>query len=244
MRNDIRQAYDEALNESHHGRPTIVEVVHTGQPGRPAISIDPDFLRWAYSLRSTSSISRFLGVSRQTVRNALLEHGITSPQQNPFLENSVAEGGLELNLAANLDINSTSSSDDSDPLLNPDLPIPSLLPSDINSTSPSAEPAAGDTMQASSYTGPLSSITDGELDELLLRLRSHYCRAGITMLDGMLRRLGHRIQRERIRQSLTRIDPVQRVFERIRIRRRVYSVPGPNSLWHHDGQHGMDIWIS
>lgn len=35
-----------------------------------------------------------------------------------------------------------------------------------------------------------------------------------------------------------RIDPVQHVFQRISIRRRVYSVPGPNSLWHHDGQHG------
>jgi hypothetical protein len=55
----------------------------------------------------------------------------------------------------------------------------------------------------------------------------------------MLQRLGYRISRERITQSLVRIDPVQRVFQRIRIRRRVYSVPGPNSLWHHDGQHGM-----
>ena len=81
-------------------------------------------------------------------------------------------------------------------------------------------------------------MTDDELDELVIRLRSHYRRAGISMLDGMLRRLGHRIPRERIRASLLRIDPVQRVFERIRIRRRVYSVPGPNSLWHHDGQHG------
>jgi hypothetical protein len=28
------------------------------------------------------------------------------------------------------------------------------------------------------------------------------------------------------------------VFQRITIRRRTYHVPGPNSLWHHDGQHG------
>jgi len=53
MCNDICQAHDEALNESHHGHPTIVEVVHTGQPGRPAIVIDPDFLCWAYSLKET-----------------------------------------------------------------------------------------------------------------------------------------------------------------------------------------------
>jgi hypothetical protein len=59
------------------------------------------------------------------------------------------------------------------------------------------------------------------------------------MLDGMLRHLGHRLPQERIRESLMRIDPIQQVFQRIRIHRRVYSVPGPNALWHHDGQHGM-----
>jgi hypothetical protein len=93
----------------------------------------------------------------------------------------------------------------------------------------------------SSYTGPLSSIIDDELDSLLFRLRQHYRRAGLSMFDGMLRRLGHHVPRARIRQSLLRIDPVQRVFQRITIRRRTYSVPGPNSLWHHDGQHGQQV---
>jgi hypothetical protein len=59
------------------------------------------------------------------------------------------------------------------------------------------------------------------------------------MLDGMLCYLGYHIPRDRIRSSLIRIDPVQRVFQRIRIRRREYKVAGPNALWHHDGQHGM-----
>ena len=58
------------------------------------------------------------------------------------------------------------------------------------------------------------------------------------MISGMLLRLGHRVQQARVRQSLLRIDPVRRVFERIRIRRRKYNVAGPNALWHHDGQHG------
>ena len=81
-------------------------------------------------------------------------------------------------------------------------------------------------------------MTDDKLDELVIRLQSHYCRAGISMLDGILCRLGHRIPCEHIRASLLHIDPVQQVFECIHIWRRVYSVPGPNSLWHHDGQHG------
>ena len=84
-------------------------------------------------------------------------------------------------------------------------------------------------------------ISDAELDAVITELRSHFQRAGITMLDGMLRYLGQQVPRERIRQALLRLDPVHRVFERIRIRRRVYSVPGPNALWHHDGQHGKQI---
>ena len=88
-----------------------------------------------------------------------------------------------------------------------------------------------------SFTGP---ILDSELDILIQQLRAHFRRAGISMLDGMLW-LGHRLPRERIRESLMRIDPVQRVFQRIQLRRRVYSVPGPNSLWHHDGQHGQSV---
>lgn len=58
------------------------------------------------------------------------------------------------------------------------------------------------------------------------------------MLDGMLRRLGHRVPMDRIRASLARIDPVQRVFGRVTLTRREYKVAGPNALWHHDGQHG------
>ena len=58
------------------------------------------------------------------------------------------------------------------------------------------------------------------------------------MLHGMLQRLGYQIPRERIWQSLYHIDPVHRIFGRIRIHRHIYSVTGSNALWHHDGQHG------
>jgi len=63
------------------------------------------------------------------------------------------------------------------------------------------------------------------------------------MLDGMLRNLGHQIPWEHIQQSLICMDPVHRVFDRIWIHRQVYSVPGPNSLWHHDGQHGKSCCL-
>lgn len=189
--------------------------------------IDPTFLEWAYAYRSTTAISRFLNVNQDTVRNALLEYGIAQPQQNPF---PPAQPDSEINNISTLD---------DDDLLDPHIPIPEHFPEDVHaaggaqrSTVPNPVPTVV------SYTGPLSIISDEELDDVIIRLRAHYRRAGITMLEGMLRRLGHRVPRERIRGSLMRIDPVQRVFQRIKIRCRVYSVAGTMSLWHHDGQHG------
>lgn len=114
---------------------------------------------------------------------------------------------------------------DQDDILEPTLPLPEHLPPSIMQDLPSNP--------ANSF-----EVADEELDTLIVRLRSHYRRAGISMLDGLLRHLGYRVARERIRVSLLRIDPVRRVFERIRIRRRKYAVAGPNALWHHDGQHG------
>ncbi|KAJ7705834.1 hypothetical protein B0H14DRAFT_3099686 [Mycena olivaceomarginata] len=170
---------EDAVDASHHGHPVLVQTISSGGPGRPRIYIDPDFLRWAYGQRSTAGISRFLGVGRSTVRNALIEHGIAQPQPTPFQ-------------------------------------------TDTNYF----------------VTGPVSEISDDDLDMLLLRLRTHYRRAGLSMLNGMLRRLGHRVPTERVRQSLLRIDPVRRILSVYGFGRREYRVLGPNSLWHHDGQHG------
>jgi len=213
MQVDIRLRYEQTLDESHHGHPMVIETIRTGGRGRPRIHIDPDFLQWAYSQRSTASISRFLNVGRNTVRRALLDYGISESQEDPFPANHDVTGsddGLELL--------------ERDDLLDPNLILPNQ-----------------NALSIVSYTGPLSTVTDNDLDDLISNLRSHFHRAGISMLDGMLRRLGHRLPRDRIRESLMRIDPVQRIFQRIRIRRRVYSVPGPNSLWHHDGQHGQCV---
>lgn len=222
MQNDIRLQYQQAIDESHHGYPAVVETLYTGSCGRPSIRIDPEFLRWSYSLRSIKSISLFLGVSRRTVRQQLLENGIAQPGEQPFVfssQNSQAGEGESVNETGDND------------LLDPSGSINDVIPH-------TPQPLEDQTLYITSYTAPQSDITDGELDDLVLRLRRHFHRAGISMLDGMLRRLGYRIPRERIRQSLIRIDPVHRIFQRIRIRRRVYNVPGPNSLWHHDGQHG------
>lgn len=225
MQTDIRSQYRETLDMSHHGRPEVIHTVRTGNRGRPRIKIDPIFLKWAYTQRTTSGIARFLNVSRDTVRNALLSYGIAQPQEAPFNLTSFAE---------------TDSDDLLDDFLDPNIGIPGDLPADVHDLQANLQsnPAEQSTI---SFTGPVSIMTDEELDDIVIRLRAHFRRAGLSMLDGMLRRLGHRLPRERIRASLMRIDPVQRVFQRIRIRRRTYSVPGPMSLWHHDGQHGLSL---
>ncbi|KAI0046233.1 hypothetical protein FA95DRAFT_1466219, partial [Auriscalpium vulgare] len=86
-------------------------------------------------------------------------------------------------------------------------------------------------------TGPMSDIGDDQLVNSILHLRVQFPRAGVSMLDGLLRATGLRVSKARIRQALLQIDPVRRVFERITIRRREYQVAGPMALWHHDGQH-------
>ncbi|KAJ7026560.1 hypothetical protein C8F04DRAFT_966270 [Mycena alexandri] len=120
-------------------------------------------------------------------------------------------------------------------------PSPFPIPMDFAGFPPDVEDLASAHAAPTSFTGPVSGISDDELDTLLIRLRTHYKRAGLSMLNGMLRRLGHRVPTDRVRSSLLRIDPVRRIFERIRIRRRDYRVLGPNSLWHHDGQHGVSV---
>ena len=231
MQQDVDHAYQQYLDHSHHGYPSVIESVHTGQPGRPAYHIDPSFLQWAYTSRSISSISRFLGISRGSVRNALLVYGLVEPQISPFISQDMGTDQEETGTL------STEHDFVLDPLLSvPDQPDPHHESALQSTPGPAHHDNAGP--RITSFTGPLSTIDDNGLNSVILQLRQQFTRAGITMLHGMLQRLGYRIPRERIRQSLYRIDPVHRIFGRIRIRRRIYSVAGPNALWHHDGQHG------
>ena len=84
----------------------------------------------------------------------------------------------------------------------------------------------------------LSTITDEELDELVLNARTQFPSFGRQMLDGYLMGMGHRVPRSRVVASLQRVTGESGSAPNRRLYRREYWVPGPNSLWHHDGQHG------
>jgi len=227
LKSDISIAYQKAVDASHYGHPIVMEAVRNGQRGRPRIVIEPNFLRWAYSHRGASGIGRFLGVSRTTVRNSLLYHGIAAPGHNPFpLPPGPSQAPPEVEHPFGNAPPMTPTRSHLDNTLNPEVLGPTLHSSTVD-----YNPLRQDTR--------ITSWTDNELDEALRRLRIRFPKAGISILRGQLERLGHHVPKERIRLSLLRIDPVRRVFERIRIGRRTYKVAGPNSLWHHDGQHGM-----
>ena len=88
-----------------------------------------------------------------------------------------------------------------------------------------------------------TAISDNELDAVVEDFVSNFPTAGQKTLAGHLSTLGYRIQRFKIRESLYRVDPlgVERRSRQL-LHRRKYKVPGPNSLWHIDGNHKLVRW--
>lgn len=90
-----------------------------------------------------------------------------------------------------------------------------------------------------------SQISDGELDDFVTSAQQSHPNIGIRMVKGLLQSKGHRVQKERIRQSLLRTDPIG-VMQRwsVAVRRRRYNVHSPLALWHIDGHHKLIRYIS
>lgn len=89
-----------------------------------------------------------------------------------------------------------------------------------------------------------SNISDEELDQIMIYILDAFPSFGRRMIDGHLKHLGHRIPRARLQASYIRVHGLPtNAFGSRRIELRVYNVPGPNSLWHHDGQHGKQLCI-
>lgn len=90
-----------------------------------------------------------------------------------------------------------------------------------------------------SSTGSVSNLSDDDLDAMTHQIIETFPSFGRRMIDGHFKHLGHRVPRRRLQESYTRVHgPPIGAFGPRRIHRRVYKVPGPNSLCHHDGQHG------
>ena len=99
----------------------------------------------------------------------------------------------------------------------------------------------GDVRQV--WNGPirhtnLSEITDEALDGVIAEILLISPEYGRRMIDGALKSRGIYVAPRRLAASYRRVHgPPAGFFDR-RIARRAYTVPGVNSVWHHDGQHG------
>lgn len=81
---------------------------------------------------------------------------------------------------------------------------------------------------------PEACISSDELISVVHSMRCEQPEVGETLVWGRLRSLGYQVTRERVRHALRQSDPLSSAL-RWRgnlTRRRPYSVPGPNSLWH------------
>ena len=88
-----------------------------------------------------------------------------------------------------------------------------------------------------------SMITDADLDEVVSEIKRFNPNCGSKTLFGYLAARGIRVRRQRLRDSLQRVDPVGVALRRCpAIRRRTYSVSRPLSLWHFDGNHKLVRW--
>ncbi|KAF9050909.1 hypothetical protein BDP27DRAFT_668555 [Rhodocollybia butyracea] len=85
----------------------------------------------------------------------------------------------------------------------------------------------------------MSTLSDDELDAVIGHILEVFPAFGRRMIAGHLRHLGHSVPRARIRLSYERVTGSPAFLTARPIERWRYHVAGPNSLWHHDGQHGM-----
>ena len=123
-------------------------------------------------------------MSRRTVQNALLLYGIAEPQASPFITSGSTSprflglDGFEFNELGVTQTqatdsllpssNSAASLDTNDPILNPIHDFP------VSFTDVSLP-------QITSYTGPLSIITEGDLDAIILFTCSGIITAGLVL---------------------------------------------------------------
>lgn len=88
-----------------------------------------------------------------------------------------------------------------------------------------------------------STISDEDLDTLVRGFKEIKPRSGLRYFTGFLKANGLRIQKERVRLALHRVDGLnQTLRNHAAIDRRVYDVPRPNFLWHIDGHHKLIRW--
>ena len=87
-----------------------------------------------------------------------------------------------------------------------------------------------------------SLMEDDKLDQVIVSILKDFPNSGYKKMKGFLLSRGHRIQENKIRESMRRVDPegvLLRTLQSRPVLRRAYQVAGPLSLWHIDGNHKL-----
>lgn len=88
-----------------------------------------------------------------------------------------------------------------------------------------------------------ANITDAELDRLVREYKSPLPKNGWRYVIAHLATKGYKVQVQRVKSSLKRIDRLGTALRQRRgIRRRDYTSKRPNYLWHCDGHHKLIRW--
>lgn len=91
-----------------------------------------------------------------------------------------------------------------------------------------------------------STCSDAELDQLVTDIKNSMPHAGYRLVKGSLQARGFRVQWERVRASMHRVDTVGilcRMNQLGCVVRRTYSVPGPRALVHLDTNHKLIRYV-
>lgn len=89
------------------------------------------------------------------------------------------------------------------------------------------------------------NISNESLDSIVSAVLHNFPNCGIRRMKGFLLGRGIRVQWSRMRLSLWRTDPSGILLQTSQlniVNWRHYSVPGPRSLWHLDGNHKLIRW--
>ena len=91
--------------------------------------------------------------------------------------------------------------------------------------------------------GRYTPVSNEHLDRLVEEITTLFPRCGEKTIAGRLSAGGIRIPRQRVRDSILRVDPIG-LHARCRniLHRRKYQVASPNALWHLDGYHKLIRW--
>lgn len=92
-------------------------------------------------------------------------------------------------------------------------------------------------------TSTYSDISTDDLDRMVESIKQTHPNDGERLIIGHLHRCGILVPRAKVRASIHRVDPINTAIRRsTAVRRRVYCVDGPNSVWHIDGHHKLIKW--